>query len=168
MFVCGPWHNGRAVAIQTRDPWFEICPPNSATILGYSWKVLVTSFISNVAQVLGAFLSYVENWPFSSKICCGYFWTKLGNFLFWHLVTLIAKEKRTRISIEHVLLFCNEINRKYVFFKCANPDLFYRSFSIFSNKHHHDFYNKYMWKNVHLVFGARIRTHNLWSMSLLP
>ena len=34
-----------------------------------------------------------------------------------------------------------------------------------TNKHHHNFYNKYMWKNIHPVFGPRIRTHN---MSLPP
>ena len=30
------------------------------------------------------------------------------------------------------------------------------------------FYNKYMWKNVHPVYGAGIRTHNIWKVSLLP
>ena len=31
---------------------------------------------------------------------------------------------------------------------------------VFSSKHN-NFYNKYMWKNVHPVYGAGIRTHNL-------
>ena len=39
-------------------------------------------------------------------------------------------------------------------------------FSVFSNKQL-KFYNKLMWKNVHLVSAARIRTHNLLIMSLL-
>ena len=39
---------------------------------------------------------------------------------------------------------------------------------VFSNKHYYKFYNKFMWKNVHPVYGAGIRTHNLWSKSLLP
>ena len=33
-------------------------------------------------------------------------------------------------------------------------------FSVFSNKHHYNFYNKFMWKNVHPVYGAGIRTHD--------
>ena len=40
-------------------------------------------------------------------------------------------------------------------------------FLAFSNKQY-NFYHKSMWKNVHPVYGARIRTHNLWNMSLLP
>ena len=51
----------------------------------------------------------------------------------------------------------------------------------FFKKHHYNFYNKYMWKNVHQVYGARIRTHNhktrapvkccyvtLWSVLMVP
>ena len=51
----------------------------------------------------------------------------------------------------------------------------------FFKKHHYNFYNKYMWKNVHPVYGARIRTHNhktrapvkccyvtLWSVLMVP
>ena len=30
------------------------------------------------------------------------------------------------------------------------------------------FYNKYMWINVQLVYGAGIWTHGLWKVSLLP
>ena len=30
------------------------------------------------------------------------------------------------------------------------------------------FYNKYMWKNVHPVYGAGIRTHDLQNVSLFP
>ena len=56
----------------------------------------------------------------------------------------------------------------FFYFNWANPGLFYHLFSVFSNKHHYNFCNKYMWKNVHPVYGARIRTHDLWNMSLLP
>ena len=35
-------------------------------------------------------------------------------------------------------------------------------------KHTLHFFNKYMWKNVHPVYGAGIRTHDLRNMSLLP
>ena len=41
------------------------------------------------------------------------------------------------------------------------------SFSVFSNKHHYNFYNKYV-KNVHPVYGAGIRTHDLQIVSLFP
>ena len=50
--------------------------------------------------------------------------------------------------------------------KLANPGLFCL-FSVFSNKHHYNFYNKYMWKNVHSVYGAGIYTHDFQNMSLL-
>ena len=40
-------------------------------------------------------------------------------------------------------------------------------FPVFSNKHY-NFHNKYMWKNVHPVYGAGIQTHNLSNMSRLP
>ena len=37
---------------------------------------------------------------------------------------------------------------------------------VLSNKYY-KFHNKYMWKNVHLVIGTGIRTHDLQNMSLL-
>ena len=52
--------------------------------------------------------------------------------------------------------------------KWANQGLVYRLFSVFWNKHHYKFYNKKMWKNVHPVYYARIRSHGLWNISLLP
>ena len=39
---------------------------------------------------------------------------------------------------------------------------------VFSNKYHYNFYTTYMWKNVHPVYSAGIRTHYLRKMSLLP
>ena len=47
----------------------------------------------------------------------------------------------------------------------ANPGLFFVYFRSFSNKHY-NFYN--MWKNVHPVYGAGIRTHDLRNVSLFP
>ena len=38
-------------------------------------------------------------------------------------------------------------------------------FLVFLNKQY-NFFNKYMWKNVHPVYGARIQTHNLQNVSL--
>ena len=43
-----------------------------------------------------------------------------------------------------------------------------RLFSVFSNKYHYNFYNRYMWKNVHPVYGAGIQTHDLRNVSLFP
>ena len=48
-----------------------------------------------------------------------------------------------------------------LFKKWANPGLFFRLFSVFSNKH-------YNVKNVHPVYGAGIWTHDLCNMSLFP
>ena len=42
----------------------------------------------------------------------------------------------------------------------------FRLFLVFTNKKY-KFYNKLMRKNVNLVSGARIQTHNLLIMSLL-
>ena len=44
------------------------------------------------------------------------------------------------------------------------PASFFCLFSVFSNKHY-NFYNKYMWKNIHPVYGAGIWTHDLWNVS---
>ena len=51
--------------------------------------------------------------------------------------------------------------------KWAIPGLFLIYFRSFLNKHY-NFYDKFMWKDVHPVYGAGIQTHNLWEMSLLP
>ena len=62
------------------------------------------------------------------------------------------------------------IIRPLCFLKKENgPSLIYRLFLVFSNKHHYNFYNKYIHvKNVHLVDGDRIQTYDLWNMNLLP
>ena len=48
-------------------------------------------------------------------------------------------------------------------FKWANPGLFLIYYQSFSNKQY-NFYNKSLWKNVHPVYGAGIRTHDLSNM----
>ena len=58
-------------------------------------------------------------------------------------------------------------NKDSVIFLWANPGLFYCLFLVFSNKPYYN-YNKYIWKNVHPVYGAGIWTHALHNMSLLP
>ena len=56
------------------------------------------------------------------------------------------------------------------FFQKNGPTLasFIIYFWSFSNKHHYNFYNKYMWKNVHPVYSTGIWTHDLRNVSLLP
>ena len=49
----------------------------------------------------------------------------------------------------------------------GQPQPLFRLFLIFSNKQY-NFYNKYMWKNVHAVYGAKIRTYDLQNVSLFP
>ena len=53
------------------------------------------------------------------------------------------------------------------FLKMGQPRPLFCLFSVFSNKHY-NFYNKYLWKNVHPVYGAGIRTHDLRNVSLFP
>ena len=46
------------------------------------------------------------------------------------------------------------------YFKMGNPRPLFNLFSVFF-KRHYNFYNKFMWKNVHPVYGTGIQTHNL-------
>ena len=52
--------------------------------------------------------------------------------------------------------------------KMGQPRPLFSLFLVFSNKHHYNFYNKYVWKNVHPVYCTGIRTHDLQNMSLFP
>ena len=52
------------------------------------------------------------------------------------------------------------------FLFCPSPASF-SSTLLFWNKKY-DFSNKYMRRNVHLLYGTGIRTHSLQNMSLLP
>ena len=54
------------------------------------------------------------------------------------------------------------------FLKWAILDLFFFYFRSFAYKHQNSFYNKLMWKNVHPVYGAGIRTHDLQIACLIP
>ena len=49
----------------------------------------------------------------------------------------------------------------------GQPRPLFRLFSVFSNKQY-NFYNKYMSKNIHPVYGAGIQTHNLQKRESLP
>ena len=76
---------------------------------------------------------------------------ELGYFAFRHLVTLDCCE-----SLDSIF-----------FLKGPTPASFSYIF-VFSNTHYKFYKQIGMWKNVHPVYGAGIRTHNLWNMSLLP
>ena len=54
-------------------------------------------------------------------------------------------------------------DRVFFFKKMDQPRPLFCLFLVFSNKHHYNCYNKYMWKNVHPVYGTGIQ-----NMSLLP
>ena len=70
------------------------------------------------------------------------------------------------ISLFQSFSFC--LCSIYIIFlkKWANPGLFFIYFRLF--KHTLQFLQQINVKNVHPVYGAGIRTHNLWNMSLLP
>ena len=53
------------------------------------------------------------------------------------------------------------------FFKWANPGLFSFIF-VFPNTHYNFLHQTGMWKSVHRVYCAGIRTDDLWNKSLLP
>ena len=63
--------------------------------------------------------------------------------------------------------FCLFDRSQVGFFKWANPGLFFVYFGSFQTNIT-NFYNKYMWKNFHPVYGAGIWTHDHRNMSLLP
>ena len=63
-------------------------------------------------------------------------------------------------------LFNKKTCRSYSFQKVGQSRPLFVYFRSFSNKQY-KFYNKYIWKNVHPISGARIRTHNFLIMSLL-
>ena len=45
------------------------------------------------------------------------------------------------LSLSHKIV---KVGVKLVFFKWAKPGIFYVLFSLFSSRHHYNFYNKYM------------------------
>ena len=67
------------------------------------------------------------------------------------------------------IIYCAEmIWSTKCFFKknLGQPGLLFVYFRSFQK--HYNFYNKYMWKNVHPVYGAGIQTHNLRNCESLP
>ena len=59
------------------------------------------------------------------------------------------------------------ISKLETFFKkWVNPGLFFIYF-VFSNTLK-NLQQIHMWKNVYPIYGAGIKTHDLWNLSLLP
>ena len=81
-------------------------------------------------------------------------------------------ERNKKGLILHVIecwsIEVNEKDRLFYFSKTGQPRPLFRLFLVFSNKHHHKFNNKLMWKNVHSVYDSRIQTHNLRNVSPFP
>ena len=57
--------------------------------------------------------------------------------------------------------------KKFFILKMGLPRPLFRLFLVFSNKQY-NFYNKSMWRNVHSVYGAWIRTQDLSNMTTRP
>ena len=101
----------------------------------------------------------------------------LANFFPHHLkyFQLIKNRVRciilTKITNENALRAqrsTSTTNLITVFLKMGQPRPLFRLFLVFSNKHYKFLQQKYMWKNVHPVYDAGIRTHDFWNVSLLP
>ena len=81
--------------------------PDQCDQIGRFLKVICNKFCYKTFQVFGDLLGYIEKCHFICKNCSGhflgYFWTKLGDFLLPHLVTLILavpffKENARRLN----------------------------------------------------------------------
>ena len=59
-------------------------------------------------------------------------------------------------------------NTAKLFKKWPVPASFIVYFRVFSKKHNFNYYNKNVWKNVHHVYCAWIRTHDPRNLSVLP
>ena len=127
------------------------------TRLGNFWKFLAQNLNSKVAKMFVDFLCYFEKHNSLLKTAVATFWDNfwknLGYFLFQHLVTLELREENIT-----KLLF-----RLCIFLKMGQPRpliIYFWSFHQTSLQ----FWQQIYVKNVHLVYGAGIRTHCLWSM----
>ena len=81
--------------------------PDQCDQTGRFLKVICNKFCYKTFQVFGDLVGYIEKCHFICKNCSGhflgYFWTKLGDFLLPHLVTLILavpffKENARRLN----------------------------------------------------------------------
>ena len=73
---------------------------------------------------------------------------------------------RFQMSFFGLRVLLNIVLSEYSFFTWADPGLFFNLFCLF--KHITNFTTNRYVKNVHPVYSAGIRTHDLWNMSLLP
>ena len=72
-----------------------------------------------------------------------------------------GRSRKRKLSRTRLVLSCRQFFNKW-----AIPGIFFICFRFF--KQHYNNYNKYLWKNVHPVYSAESRTHDLRNMSLLP
>ena len=81
---------------------------------------------------------------------------------------VIHVKQLTLISFSLSLFRSNDNAIKHFFKKrkWAHPGLFFVLFSSFHTHTHYNFYNTFMWKNVHPGCSAGIRTHDLQKISL--
>ena len=90
---------------KNRNEFNEQCEQSVLFMTGLGNKFYYKSS-QNIVNLFG----WLENWRFLNKIYCGYifgnFWTKLGNFLLQHLVTL-AKSKNIPFTYIKLLLISN-------------------------------------------------------------
>ena len=92
------------------------------------------------------------------------------NLPFWTIsVTVVGRTTPVIITYQLDLQLRRAPSKIHVsnFFKWANPGLFLIYFCLFKQTLQ-ILHQIGMWKNDHPVYGARIRTHNLWDLSLLP
>ena len=109
-----------------------------------------------------------------------YFWS-LGNFLkylailevlfrIWQTFEPTSEEiLRDKFSLFESHLIFYQIWSHFFFFKNGPTPVSFCLFSVFSNKHHYNFYNRSMWKNVmsiqYMVPGFEPTTFGTWASS---
>ena len=160
--------------------------------LQFEWlKIEVQKSLKNIKCVLGQnWLTFVlsRKWwferciSFSTRVSQTYNCKYCRNAQLWHCTgvktiivqvenTLIRWPTITKDSILCVLKLVRENTSTLSWgekwcLKMGQPRPLFRLLLVFSNKHHYNFFNKCMWKNVHPVYGTGIRTHNLWNVIL--
>ena len=76
--------------------------------IGRFLKVFCQKFLIKVSKIFYCFEGHLQKCPFSSKACCGNFWTTFGNFgyfSFQYLVTLSLIEELIKKCPSRVALF---------------------------------------------------------------
>ena len=148
-------------------PWAMLTPVK-VILLGWEWGVIKIWLVVKIAQPIKELtISLTEMDSSSLQFRLVQSWQRLLDPIWqWKLCEnkmtyYCHQEGQERVEakkLESGKSLRAVVNVIKLFWK--NLGLFYRLYLVFSNK--------YMWKNVHPVYGAGIRTHNLQNMSLLP